>query len=156
MTRKLPYSEGTWFAVPLLSGGYAVGVAARMDGHGQVLGYFFGPVREAIPELSEVVGLSPADNALILQFGDLELIQGDWPVIGQHPEWDRQAWPFPAFYRTDLFTAAMYQVEYDEDSFAFREERLIDPADAIGLAEDGLYGAEAARYVITNRLAQEP
>ena len=40
MARKLPYSEGDVFAVPLPDGGYGVGVVTRMDGKGSVLGYF--------------------------------------------------------------------------------------------------------------------
>jgi hypothetical protein len=54
MARKLPDSEGDGFAVPLRDGGYAIGVVARMDRKGSVLGYFFGPRYDEPPKLAEV------------------------------------------------------------------------------------------------------
>ncbi len=40
--KKLPYKEGTWFAVPLKCGGHAVGIATRIAPKGRVLlAYFF-------------------------------------------------------------------------------------------------------------------
>ena len=40
----LCYKEGTWFAVPLLPNGFAVGRVARHAKKGlMILGYFFGP-----------------------------------------------------------------------------------------------------------------
>ena len=35
---KVNYSEGTWFAVPLCSGGFGVGIAARTTKKGPVIG----------------------------------------------------------------------------------------------------------------------
>lgn len=50
MAKRLPYREGTWFALPLRKGGYAVGVVARMAPRGRIiLAYFFGPKRNQIP-----------------------------------------------------------------------------------------------------------
>ena len=54
-----------------------------MNGDGQVLGYFFGPRRRHVPTIEYVCGLLPEDTALPAQFGDLRLIQGDWPIAGE-------------------------------------------------------------------------
>jgi hypothetical protein len=53
-SQKINYREGDWFAVPLRDGGYAVGLVARMDNRGGVLGYFFGPRRDDVPSPSDV------------------------------------------------------------------------------------------------------
>lgn len=42
------YREGSRFAVPLRQGGYAVGLVARVNPRGVLLGYFFGP-RHDVP-----------------------------------------------------------------------------------------------------------
>src|SRR5213592_3499242 len=47
--RKLPYREGDVFAVPLQDGAYGIGVVARMDREGAVLGYFFDRRYESVP-----------------------------------------------------------------------------------------------------------
>jgi immunity protein 26 of polymorphic toxin system len=76
-----PYREGDWFAVPLRDNAYGVGLAARVDGKGGVLGYFFGPRRTELPDLSELAALSAGDSVLVRQFGDLSLLKREWPVI---------------------------------------------------------------------------
>src|SRR5829696_9606591 len=93
----LPYEEGDWFAVPLRDYGYGVGIVARMDGKGGVLGYFFEPRRIEVPVLDDLDALCAADAFLVRRFGDLSLIRREWPVIGRAPEWDRPLWPIPAF-----------------------------------------------------------
>jgi hypothetical protein len=93
---KLPYAEGTWFAVPLRDGGYASGLVSRMAPTGRVLlGYFFGPRRAAAPRLEDVRGLVPADAVLVQRFGDLYLIERRWPILGRYKDWQRDAWPIP-------------------------------------------------------------
>ena len=54
---KRRYEEGDWFAVPLQNGGYSLGLVARADGEGGVLGYFFGPRREQLPTKADTQGL---------------------------------------------------------------------------------------------------
>src|SRR5207247_10946755 len=63
--KKLPYEEGTRFAVPLRDGGYGVGIVARIGGRGVTIGYFFVLVRSVVTILSEVDTLSP-DLAVIV------------------------------------------------------------------------------------------
>jgi hypothetical protein len=97
----LPYAEGSVFLVPLRNGGYARGVVARARQGGKVLlGYFFGP-RLASPEAAEISGLKPAETVLRLRFGDLGLMNGEWPIKGTIPGWERSQWPMPEFVKRD-------------------------------------------------------
>src|SRR5947199_8190807 len=97
--KKLPDEEGTGFAVPLRDGGYGVGIVARIAGRGVTLGYFFGPRRSVVPNLSEVETLTPDMAILVEIFGDLGLIEGRWPIIGLNASWDLRFWPMHAYRR---------------------------------------------------------
>lgn len=81
--RRLPYQEGDWFAVPLLTDGYAVGVVARMNGQGQVLGYFFAPKFEAVPSIEVTDDWFARDTIFIRAFGDRSLSESKWPILGK-------------------------------------------------------------------------
>lgn len=155
--KRLPYHEGTWFAVPLPDGGYAVGVVARMGRRGVTLGYFFGPKRDAVPALSEVNALTPERAILVDIFGDLGLIEGSWPVIGQAPSWDRRQWPMPAFGRFEPSTGRAFRVEYSEDNLleAVREIQ-IPREEAERLPKWGLSGAGAIESVLAHVLKRQP
>ncbi len=62
---KQKYGEGDWFAVPLRNGGYALGVVARRDGRGGIIGYFFGQKYSAPPSLDEVTSKTATDAILV-------------------------------------------------------------------------------------------
>ncbi len=95
---RLNYSEGTWFAIPLRKGGFGVGVAARTTKKGPViLAYLFGPKRETVPTLPDVVGLDPSAAVKVARIGDLSLINGEWPFLGRSSPWLRDNWPNPKF-----------------------------------------------------------
>ena len=113
-SRKLPYQEGAWFAIPLEQGGYATGVVARCTGDGTTLGYFFGPKRDKVPTIDEMTHLAHKDALKVMQFGDLGLIDGSWPVIGRLPDWDRAQWPIPIFYHDDSLVDVSWKVEYND------------------------------------------
>lgn len=150
---KLPYGEGDWFAVPLRSGGYAVGVVARMAKHGKVLlGYFFGPQRDHLPTLDEVTSLDPARAVRVLRFGDLALLNGEWPIIGRCFEWDRRRWRMPAFVRRNELRRSAWKVEYadDDPNEVAAESPLTSGGDDIEL--DALLGAGAVELVLTKLL----
>ena len=112
--RHLPYREGTWFAVPLSDGEYALGIVARIGQRGVTLGYFFGPRRRVLPTLEEIEGLSPGDAAFVGIFGDLGLIKGRWPIIGRDAAWNPRRWAMPAFGRIEEATGRAFRVEYDD------------------------------------------
>src|SRR5580765_7399095 len=97
---KLPYSEGTVFSVPLSSGGYARGVVARASAVGGLFGYFFGPLLRS-DNTAGFSDLNPEKAILRVRFGDLGLINGEWPICGQLGNWDRAQWPMPDFVRRD-------------------------------------------------------
>jgi hypothetical protein len=141
MARKLPYSEGDVFAVPLGDGGYGVGVVARMNGQGAVLGYFFGQRYDEPPELGDVGELSAVDNVLVQVFGDLGLIRGKWPVVGALPGWLREEWPMPAFGRHEELTGRYLRVEYaDDDPNSRPREVEVSREEFEHLPEDGMAG----------------
>ena len=141
MAPALPYTEGDVFAVPLAEDGYAVGVVARMDGQGIVVGYFFGPLRGAPPEANEFADLHAVDNVLVQRFGDVGLIRGKWPILGPLPNWRREEWPTPAFGRHEELTSRYFRVEYPDDyPNGLPRESQIARDEFDHLPEDGLAG----------------
>lgn len=92
------YEEGDVYAVPLQKGGWAICVVARskdrnMDGF--VLGYFFGPKRDAIPAIDDITGLSPKKALIVVRCNADKIINGDWPFIGKLDKIDKAEWPYP-------------------------------------------------------------
>ncbi|MHB1447160.1 MAG: Imm26 family immunity protein [Acidimicrobiales bacterium] len=145
--------EGLWFAVPLRTTGFGVGVVARCNPKGVLLGYFFGPKRAAPPTLDEVAGLSPEAAVLVEKFGHLGIRDGKWPLVGVDSGWERRRWPMPVFIRYEELTGRSFLVYYDEDdpNRLVREEQ-IRPESAEQGPRDGLLGAGAAEKVLTGLL----
>lgn len=140
--RKLHYKEGDWFAVPLEGGGYALGLIARMK-HKGILGYFFGPRYSELPTLSDAAAQEPSRAMERLIFGDLSLLNQEWPVIGALPRWDRSNWPMPSFIHRDRVSGVCYVRTYDEDTLHFLSERRATLEEVASLPKDGDYGAGA-------------
>jgi hypothetical protein len=152
--KRVPYDEGTWFAVPLRAGGYAVGLVARKSPEGVLLGYFFGPRRDLVPSLSDLETLRPEETVLIRLFGDLGLLEGEWPIIGQSPTWDRRSWPLPQFGRIEEFTGRALRVEYDEENLARTvRETPATREEVEGLPLDGMSGYGALEKRLTRLLS---
>ena len=152
--KRLPYKEGDWFAVPLRDGGYALGLVARMNGKGSVLGYFFGPWREQCPTKEDTQGLSSADAILVRLFGDLGLLEGKWPILGRSDLWDRADWPLPAFARIAVDKSRAWRVEYSEaDINQVVREVPVNPNKVSHLPEDGLSGSGALEIRLTQLLS---
>lgn len=140
---KLPYQEGDWFAVPLPSGGFATGVVARTARQGKVLlGYFFGP-RLPEPGALEDVKEQAAERAvLVARFGDLSLVQGEWPLLGRLQDWSRDEWPMPAFVNRDSLSGVAWRVEYaDYDPSALVSRTALGAGGDHGLEVDRVCGA---------------
>ncbi|MGH9438094.1 MAG: Imm26 family immunity protein [Terriglobia bacterium] len=151
---KLPYSEGSTFLVPLKNAGYVRGVVARATKKGKVLlGYFFGP-RLASTDGVSWNDLDPTTPILRIRFGDLGLINGEWPICGKVPNWNRADWPMPDFVRQDpLGRLRPVLVRYaDIDPIHIEAERPVD--DATGLEPDSMYGYGAVEIELTKRLMQ--
>jgi hypothetical protein len=150
---KLTYKEGTWFAVPLRQGGYAVGRIARQAPEGKiVLAYLFGPKRERMPTLDESEHLEPHKAIKVVRAGDLGLLDGSWPVIGDSPRWERERWPMPALIRRDDLSRTAWRVIYSDDdpNTVVSEQRI--PYETAELGSAGLYGAKAVEAVLSQLL----
>ena len=151
--KKLPYEEGDWFAVPLRDRGYAVGLVARRPKNARVLlGYFFGPRRDDVPSLDEVSSLSPEQAVSALRFGDLSLVNNEWPVIGRSPSWDRLRWPMPTFVRTEPLRGITWKVHYPNDNPRGNPTLERVKGNLADFEKDGLYGAGAVEIHLTEIL----
>ena len=151
--KMLPYSEGTVFLVPLRDDGFARGVVARSSDEGKaIFGYFFGPRIASIDE-ARLSDLEPEKAIKRLMFGDLGLINGEWPVVGAVPNWNRAEWPMPDFVRRDpLGRMKPVLVRHcDTDPLCIEVEYPID--DDTGLETDALSGYGAVEIRLTKLLA---
>jgi hypothetical protein len=146
--------EGSWFAVPLRVGGFAVGLVARTAAAGGViLAYFFRQKWPHVPSLNDVVGMKPASAAKILRVGDLSLVDGTWPIIGRTADWQRSVWPVPTFVRKDPLSRRAWAVRYaDHDANIVESEA---PTEYItDLDPDAVLGAGAAEIILTRTVGQ--
>lgn len=149
---KLPYREGTWFCVPLQQGGFAVGLVARATAKGKViLCYFFGPLRTAVPVLAEVEQLKPSDAMRVFRVGDLGLIRGEWPIIGQITSWKRSDWPMPPFVRRDPLSRKAWRVYHSDTDPNLIDREESEPYEST-LEVEGLSGSAAAEIKLTKAL----
>jgi hypothetical protein len=150
--RELPYREGDFFAVPLDGGGYAIGVLARADGRGCLLGYFFGPRRSELPGAEGVCALAPEDAARVMLVGDTGLLDGRWPIVHRPERWDRGRWPVPAFARHYNRDTA-FRVVYDDVTLSTLRETRCSPEDVRGLPEDAALTEAAVVFVLSKLLS---
>ena len=151
--KRPTYSEGDWFAVPIGRGGQALGIVARANPKGVVMGYFFGPRLHQIPDLAAVTRFKPENAVLAAIFGDQGLRQRRWIVIGRAEGWRREAWPIPVFVRHEELTGRSYRVHYDpDDPNRVVNELLIPPGvDEYGPSDD-LFGALALEKVLARMM----
>jgi hypothetical protein len=88
---------------------------------------FFGPKRDRVPNLEELTALR-ADGAVLVEgIGDLGLINGTWPIIGDSAQRDRVGWPVPVFIRrVGILVKAAWRVHYSDDdpNVVVSEERI--------------------------------
>ena len=124
MVARNKYPEGTIFAVPLRIGGFARGLVARVNPRAAcVFGYFFGP---KLPELCQGDATDFKPNSAIARLicGDLGLINGEWQIFGQLPDWQRHEWGMPDFVRRDTIGKRAWRVRYSD----------VDPSQVVGEA----------------------
>jgi len=125
-----------------------------MDAKGIVLGYFFGPRRDSLPNLDHVRGLRAEDSITIAMFGHLGLTEETWTIIGRRPDWHPDAWPVPAFGRIDVFGEKAWRVRYHDPSLAWLADERIGLDEAHMLPRDGLLGSGAMESRISRLLPQ--
>ena len=153
MRFKINYKEGTWFAIPLREGGYGVGVAARAK-RACILAYLFGPRRESVPKLDEISMLKADSAVIVLRVGDLGLVNGKWPIIGNAQSWNYSDWPMPVFFRREVLPPfRKWRVYYSdtEPNKTIKEE--LESNERPDLSESGLYGSGAAEIKLTKLLS---
>jgi hypothetical protein len=153
MTYKINYKQGTYFAVPLRGGGYGIGVVARAK-KACILGYFFGPRREFIPKLDEVLMLEPNSAVSVLRVGDLGLVKGEWPIIGEAKSWKQENWPMPVFIRREPITLRNWLVYYSNTDPSKVISEVRETHDRPDLLPDSLSGYGAAEIKLTKLLVQ--
>ncbi|MGD1083150.1 MAG: Imm26 family immunity protein [Verrucomicrobiota bacterium] len=153
---KLPYGESTCFAVPLRGGGFATGVVARATKKGKiVLCYFFGPRLKSVPELNQVIALNPATPICVIRVGDLGLLRGEWPIIGELTSWNRLDWPMPVFIRRGTLPPYVnWLVYYSDIDPAKRLREVREANDRPELRRDSLFGSGAAEILLSQLLCQ--
>lgn len=105
--------EGSIFLVPLLNGGYTLGLVARHYKHGTLF-YFF---KEKYATKIEKIPIEAIrkDNILwVKQGGDGAFIKHTWPILGVLPKWDKDEWPIPVFKTKDILKGFPIAVFLDE------------------------------------------
>lgn len=154
MPRRLPYGDADWFAVPLREGGgFGVGVVARHDRRGGVIGYLFNLRSHDVPTLDDVAGFRPSDAIRVMRFGDLGLIKGQWPILGKLEGWHPDHWPIPEFGRREPTGRAFRVIYSAEDLRGPVREEPISAEECDQLPRDALSGAGAVERVLTELLA---
>ena len=147
--KKKNYQVGDWFAIPLRTKGFGLGLVARTK-RGQCLGYFFGPLSLAPPPLSDCAGLTSKDVEFIELFGDYHIRIGYWPKLGRLPGWNESDWPMPVFASTLLghFTA-----HYPDDDPSADPTYIPSTKDELkGLPREGFAGSGAVEIRLTKAL----
>lgn len=141
-----------------------LGLVARGNNRPVRLGYFF-PLElfDNAPDKSNL-SLSPRQAVLVRKFGDLEIMRGNWPIVGHLKDFTPEAWPMPKFERfmsgsdgpnTRIIT------EYDEERLAqyvFESEasRLPKDYDLSFVVDGGLAGAYALAYRLEKIISGGP
>jgi hypothetical protein len=151
------YREGDWFAVPLDDGRYVLGRIARHS-NSIVFGYFFAPPFDHVPAPAEIGDRRAADSFIQLRFSCLGLERGDWPVLEQSGQWDREGWPLPEFenrLNVPGRPTVLYAIRLDEKTVS-REvsRRRIDPKEAGKRPDESLFGTEAAAIRLRQALSK--
>lgn len=157
--KHIRYKEGQWFAVPLPNGGYGLGIIVRGSYRTKGgLGYFFGPIYDAIP-LPQETFLKNKDNAILIRrFGDLGIINGEWPLISDGKPFSREEWPVPLFHIVLPFpegkaTIVKYSQDYSGSERPIHTENVLLTEDIAKLPENILSGSKALEKTLYRLLS---
>jgi hypothetical protein len=148
--------EGTWFAVPLGSAGFALGLLARIGKRSGIgFGYFFGPRIGQLPV--EPVGRQPSEAIFCCRLSDVGLEDGEWPVLGIDPEWSREKWPLPLLCSRGGPQGPAYLVGYSDDDPNRAVSRVrVAAEECEGLALDDMWGHLAVAQRLSRLLDEGP
>ena len=98
--------------------------------------------------LEEVSALKPDFSVLVLRFGGLGLVNGEWPIIGNSDLWNRADWPIPVFIRREPITLRNWLVYYSDTDPRHRVKEVREPNDRPDLREDSLAGYGAVEALL--------
>lgn len=144
--------EGQLYGVPLEGGLFGVCLVARTGRLG-TLGYFSNQAYgQRLPKIEDAI-FSPDDAVWVGLFGDLGIINGEWPLIGPVPEWNRDMWPLPVFGRLSELSGRAFRVTYDERLRSRSEVEAADPDEVATLPVDRLAGSAAAERRLSRLLS---
>ena len=87
------------------------------------LGYFFGPRISDAGEV-DLSRLVPSHAVLVGMFGDLDLLRGTWPLLGQLEPWVSRDWPVPQMARVDESANRAWLSTYDDALHCVAEEEI--------------------------------
>ena len=148
--KSKPHPIGTVFIIPLRDSGYGIGLLTRSTGKGTCFGYFFGPRVFSIDEV-DFRNLSPSSAVLVGMFGDLDLLRGNWPIVGKMVDWFPDQWPVPKLARVDEKANQAWLSTYD-DSLCYVKEMEISPKEAAKYPYDRMMGSGAVEIRLTKLL----
>ena len=115
-----------------------------MDGKGCAVGVFF--------HCGDGEPLFYENHLMIIQFGDLHIIDGAWRRSGRISEEIAEAW-FPSyFYRENMF-GQKFVTRYDRQLNLISEDLVSEEETLGGLPSDDLFGAGAVEQKLMNAIA---
>lgn len=142
--KKHAYEEGDLFAIPLTERQFCVGLAARVPKAQKVLcGYYFSELFDAIPTIDKLPRWQPSDAVLQRRFGDLGLINGEWPIFGKCPYWVRGEWSMSPLISEEALTDSIWVQEYSDKNPNEVIFRRIATNDDLNFPKDGVSGYKA-------------
>jgi hypothetical protein len=148
VSRELDYRVGDWFMVPVEGGGWVTGVVARMNGTGDVFGYFFAPRQAIRPAPGDVESFRADDAAWLGMFGDLGLVSGRWQVCGRVGGFTREGWPMPGFVNYSELDGRYWKQWYDEDTFARQSDEMMPEGWVPQGPVDWVFGVAEIEHVL--------
>ena len=148
---KIKAREGDVIAVPLVGGGYGIGLVARKKNR-IMLGYFFNKIYQRIPIDLPASDLNSENIILIRIFSSLGIEEGSWPILKTPLVYNREEWPMPVFKMQEPLTGRFYAVAYDEVTVSEKTRYVISKEEADRLYEDGLAGYFALERRLTRLL----
>lgn len=153
---KLPYVEGTLFAVPLNPRGFALGLVARRGRkRGVALAYLFRWYYDSIPEIADLSELEPTDAIKAIRISDYGLVKSEWPIIGKYEPFVRSKWPMPEFAMRQEFAGRRWVLQFsDDDPTEVVNRQLTEIADITNHEPVEVYGAGAVEIVLSKLLVQ--
>ena len=137
--KKVKLKEGDIFLLPLTTGGFTIGLLARVKWG--ALGYFFKIRYSQAPESIDVGFLTKENVIYIGKFGTPLLKNGEWQIIGKIPNWDRDYWNIPKFKASDLLIPNQhYLITIDDSLYEITREVCTKEA------QEGLFEAVTSGY----------